>query len=211
MKRILIIEREYGAGGSIIAKKAAERLGWKLLDHILTEEIAQLARVSPEVCEQHEEKVDPWLYRLAKVFWRGSQQSTAHFSTADVFDTDCLVSLTEQVVKKHAEVGHCVMVGRGAAYFLRDRRDTFCVFLYASREAKFRRVLAVEKHEAKAIELVDTVDEQRVEFIKRYFGVHWPSRHLYHAMLNTDIGEDAVVDIILQLMDLANKRETGTS
>lgn len=209
MKRILIIEREFGAGGTVIAKKAAERLGWQLLDHALTEEIAQLAKVSPDVCEQHEERVDPWLYRLAKVFWRGSQQSTAHFSPADVVDADCLVNLTQQVVAKHAEVGRCVIVGRAAAYFLRDRPDTFCVFLYASREAKFRRVFAAEKDEAKAIELVDTVDEHRAEFIKRYFGVQWPSRHLYHAMLNTGIGEDAVVDTILHLMDAANKRESA--
>lgn len=207
MKQILIIEREYGAGGTVIAKAAAGRLGWKLLDHALTEEIAQLAKVSPDTCKKHEERVDPWLYRLAKVFWRGGQQTSAHFSPGDILDADCLVKLTGQVVAKHAEAGHCVIVGRGAAYFLRDRPDTFCVFLYASREAKFRRVFAVEKDEAKAIELVDTVDENRGEFIKRYFGVQWPSRHLYHAMLNTDIGEDAIVDTILQLMDSANKRE----
>lgn len=186
-------------------------MGWELLDHALTEEIAQLAKVTTEVCEQREERVDPWLYRLAKVFWRGGQQTTAHFSPVDVVDADCLVDLTRQVVTKHAEAGRCVIVGRGAAYFLRDRPDTFCVFLYASREAKFRRVYATEKDEAKAIELVDTVDEHRAEFIKRYFGVQWPSRHLYHAMLNTDVGEDAVVEIILHLMDLANKREANKS
>ncbi len=211
MKRILVIEREYGAGGTVIAKKVAERLGWKLLDHALTEQIAQLAKVSPDDCKRREERVDPWLYRLAKVFWRGSQQSSAHFSPTDILDADCLVNLTRQVVAKHAEAGLCVIVGRGAAYFLRDRPDTFCVFLYASREAKFRRVLATEKNEAKAIELVDTVDEHRAEFIRRYFGAQWPSRHLYHAMLNTDIGEGAVVDTILQLMDSANKREADKS
>ena len=74
MKRILVIEREYGAGGSVIAEKAAQRLGWKLLDNALTERIAQLAKVSPEVCKHREERVDPWLYRLAKVFWRGSHE-----------------------------------------------------------------------------------------------------------------------------------------
>ena len=59
---------------------------------------------------------------------------------------------------------------------------------------KFHRVLAEVKNEAEAIELVDTVDNERREFIKHYFNAEWPSRHLYHAMLNTAIGEDATVD-----------------
>ena len=45
MKRILVIEREYGAGGSDIAERTAKRLGWKLLDQELTAEIARLAKV----------------------------------------------------------------------------------------------------------------------------------------------------------------------
>jgi hypothetical protein len=44
MKRILVIEREYGAGGGVIAEKISRRLGWKLFDHALTEEVAKLAR-----------------------------------------------------------------------------------------------------------------------------------------------------------------------
>ena len=200
MKSILVIEREFGAGGSVIAEKMAQKLGWKFLDHALTEEIARLAKVNPEVCEQREGRVDPWLYRLAKVFWRGSHERSVQFPEAEVLDADRLVCLTKQVVEEAAAAGHCVIVGRCAPHFLRNRPDTFCVFLYGSRDHRYHRVLAEVKDEARAIELVDTVDQERVEFIKRYFGAQWPSRQLYNAMLNTDIGEDAVVDIILNLM-----------
>ena len=55
MKRIIVIEREFGAGAGTIADKLAHRLGWKLLDHALTEEIAKLAKVSPETCRHSEE------------------------------------------------------------------------------------------------------------------------------------------------------------
>jgi cytidylate kinase len=209
MKRILVIEREYGAGGSVIAEQAAQRLGWKLLDHALTEEIARIAKVSPSVCEQRSERVDPWLYRLAKVFWRGSHERSVQFADSDVLDAERLICLTRQVIEEAAATGQCVIVGRCAPYFLRDRADTFRVFLYASREIKFQRVFAEVKDEAKAIDLVDNVDEERVEFVKRYFGAQWPSRQLYDAMLNTGIGEDATVDIILDLMERDEKRETG--
>jgi cytidylate kinase len=207
MKQILVIEREFGAGGSSIAELAAQRLGWKIYDHALTEEIAALAKVNPDMCRKHEERVDPFLYRLAKVFWRGSHERSVNLADSEVLDADRLICLTEEVLKKISTEGRCVIVGRAAAYFLRNRPDTFCVFLYASRDAKYQRVLADVKNEAQAIELVDTVDNERRDFIKHYFDAEWPSRHLYHAMLNTAMGEEATVDTILQLMADANKRE----
>ncbi len=207
MKRILIIEREYGAGASVIAEHIAQRLGWKLYDQALTEEIAALAKVHPNICEKHEERVDSWLYRLAKVFWRGSNERSIQLPDADVLDADCLIHLTEQVLAKLAEQGNCVIVGRAAVYFLRQRTDTYCVFLYAPRDLKYQRALAELKNEAEALERVDNVDRERKEFIQHYFKADWPSRHLYHAMLNTAMGEEATVDVILHLMEEANRRE----
>src|SRR5208283_462537 len=130
MKRIVVIEREFGAGAGAIADKLAHRLGWKLLDHALTEEIAKLAKASPEACKECEERVDPWLYRLAKVFWRGSHERSVTLPDAEIVDADCLICLTQEVIKKAAEAGQCVIVGRAAAYFLRERTDTFYAFLY---------------------------------------------------------------------------------
>jgi cytidylate kinase len=209
MKRILVIEREYGAGGSVIAEKIAQRLGWKLLDQELTAEIARLAKVHPEVCQKREERIDPWTYRLAKVFWRGSHERSVHFNDADILDADRLVCLTQQVVEQAAEAGQCVIVGRGGPYYLRERNDTFCVFLYGSRELKFQRVRTRIKDDTEALNLVDTVDLERAEFIMHYFKVQWPSRHLYHAMLNTDAGLDETANTILYLMDAVNKKAGG--
>ncbi len=207
MKRILVIEREFGAGGSAIAEKAAQRLGWKLLDNELTERIAALAKISPEVCHHREERIDPWLYRLAKVFWRGSHERSVGLPDADIVDADHLICLSQRVIEEAAQAGQCVLVGRAAVYFLRDRADTFCVFLYAPRDFKYRRVLAEIKDEAEALRLIDTVDEDRAAFIRHYYHAEWPSRHLYHAMLNTNIGDDAAVDTILNLIEAANRRE----
>ena len=100
MKRIIVIEREFGAGAGAIADKVARRLGWKLLDHALTAEIAKLAKVSPETCQRREERVDSWLYRLAKVFWRGSHERSVMLPDADIMDADRLIRLTQQVVDR---------------------------------------------------------------------------------------------------------------
>ena len=207
MKRILVIEREFGAGAATVAEIVSRRLGWKLLDHALTEEIAREAKISTETCQKREERVDPWSYRLAKVFWRGSHERSVGLPDADIIDADRLICLTQQVMERAAALGQCVIVGRAAAYFLRDRADTFCVFLYASRELKYQRVLADVKDETEALRLVDTIDEERKEFIRHYYKADWPSRHLYHAMLNTVIGPEATADTILGLMDAANRRD----
>jgi cytidylate kinase len=104
-----------------------------------------------------------------------------------------------------------VIVGRAAAYFLRDRPDTFCVFLYAPREFKYQRILAEVKNEAEARHLLDSVDEERRAFIRHYHHAEWPSRHLYHAMLNTADGQDVTVETILNLIEAANRREAQTA
>ena len=211
MKRIVVIEREFGAGAGSIAEKIAQRLGWKLLDHALTEEIAKLAKASPEACKQREERIDPWLYRLAKVFWRGSHERSVMLSDSDIVDADRLSCLSQKVIEQAAAEGHCVIVGRAAAYFLRERADTFCVFLYAPRDLKYQRILAEVKNQAEALHLLDTVDEERKEFVRHYHNAEWPSRHLYHAMLNTSMGEDATVETILNLIDAANRREAASA
>lgn len=184
-----------------MAKRAAHRLGWRLLDRELTAEIARLAKVTPEECERHEERVDPWLYRLGKVFWRGSYERILPVEGPEALDADRMVDLVEQVVRHAAESGRCVIVGRGAPYFLRNRADTFSAFLYAPRTLKIQRVSAQAASRAEAEQLVNSVDEERAAFIRHYFGREWPNRHLYHAMVNTVIGIDATVDLLLKTME----------
>ena len=200
---IITIEREYGAGGSVIAAKLAERLGWKLYDQQLTADIARIAQVDRETVARCDEQVDPLLYRLAKVFWRGSYERMMPFPEDDsVFDTDAMVSLTHRLIEDTARQGHCIFVGRGSPYILRDRKDHFSVFLYAPRELKIRRAMAQKMSEQEATELVDTIDEERATFVKRYFGTTWPTRTLYNLMLNTACGYEMSVDLILQAMEI---------
>ena len=209
MKRILVIEREFGAGGGTIAEMAAQRLGWKLLDHALTEEIARVAKVSTETCKAREERIDPWMYRLAKVFWRGSHERNSPLGD-QAFDTDRMVSLMEQIAPRIAEEGNAVVVGRGAPYFLREQPDAFHVFLYAPRAEKLRRLLLDDCTKSKAEDLVDTVDRERIAFAKHYFNADWPTRSLYHVMINTAVGDESVIETILHTMHLVEGRPKAT-
>jgi len=209
MFRIITLEREYGCGCAGIASALAESLGWKLWDYLLTEEIAKQAHVDCGVVQQREEKVDGAFYRLAKTFWRGSYERSMPLSESQTFDADCMVRMMESITARIAEEGNAVIVGRGAPYFLRQREDTFRVFLYAPQEEKIRRLVASGTKLDDAQELVETVDRERMTFIKHYFNADWPTRWLYHMMINTSIGDEKVISTILNAMRNLQDRSTA--
>ena len=209
MIKIVTIEREYGSGGGEIAQLLATKLGWKLWDQLLTEEIARLANCPKAEVECREERNDPLYYRLFKSFLRGSYEGSLNAHKLNLLDSECIIKFTQRVVLHAAETGNCVIVGRGSQHFLRDRQDTLRVFLYAPREDKVRRLLSRGKDETEAQELVDTVDRERGDFIGKYFGVEWPNRPLYHIMINTAIGDEAVVHMILDFMKALDARVTA--
>jgi cytidylate kinase len=195
--RVITIEREYGSGGALIAQKLAERLGWRLWDQDLTAEIARLANVPRVAAARCDERVDPLLYRLFKVFARGSYERSLPLGESREFDTDRMVELLHRVIEEAAAKGECVVVGRGAPYILRKRPDAFHVFIFAPQEEKIRRLRTLGKSEKEAAELVDIVDKERAGFVKRYFGKEWPCRTLYNLMINSAPGDDYVIESIL--------------
>ena len=201
MFRIITVEREYGAGGSMVAAELARRKGWELVDQQLTAEIAKLASVDSRVVARCEEKCDPLMHRLAKVFWRGSYERSLPIADDKIFDADNMVQLAHRVIEEKAKHGHCVIVGRGAPYILRKRHDTFRIFVFASREEKVRRLRGLKMEAKEAEEMVDTIDRERALFVRKYYNAEWPCRTLYHMMLNSDAGIDVVTECILQAMD----------
>lgn len=200
MIKIVTIEREFGCGGGEIAQLLANQLGWKLWDHQLTEEIARLANCPKTVVEVREERTDPLYYTLFKSFLRGSYEGSINAHKLNVIDSESILRITQRVVEHAAKTGNCVIVGRGSQHFLKNRPDTLRVFLYAPREEKVRRLLARGKSVEEAEELADTVDRDRSDFIQKYFHVAWPDRSVYHTMINTAIGDEAVVHMILGVM-----------
>jgi cytidylate kinase len=211
MIRIVTIDREYGSGGAEIAKGVAARLGWKLWDQSLTNEIARLMECDCRTVEEREEKRDPLYYRLLRAFMRGSHEGSLNGPRLKIVDTDCIREVAERVVLNAAKEGQCVIVGRGSAYYLHDRPDAFHVFVYASFEEKVRRLEAGGKSESEAIQLAETVDRDRSAFIKQYFDVEWPDRTRYHLMINSTVGCAAAADTILDSIAMFEKQAAQPS
>jgi cytidylate kinase len=211
MIRIVTLEREFGCGGGGIACELARHLGWKLWDQQLTSAIAQRAQVAESAVALCDERVDSRLYRLAKTFWRGSYERGMAMTAAHAFDTDRMMAMVEEIMHSIAAEGNAVIVGRGAPFFLREREDTFRVFTYAPHDEKIRRVLDMGKSREEAEDLVENVDKERMAYIKHYFNADWPTRALYHMMINTVIGNDNVIATILNGMQTLEAHPAETA
>src|SRR5258708_21489221 len=120
MFRLITIEREYGCGGGTIAAKLAQHVGWKLWDHLLTDEIARIANVDPSAVMRCHERMDSRVYRLAKAFWRGSYERSSSLGN-QTFDTDRMVSMMEEITERISEEENAVEVDHGPSYFLPAR------------------------------------------------------------------------------------------
>ena len=210
MIRVLTVEREYGSGGAVIARKLAERLGWKLWDQLLTDAIARELECDCGAVEKHEERKDPLYYRLFKAFLRGSFEGSLNTPRMKMVDTDCVREVAERVVTAAAKEGRSVIVGRGSAYYLHGLPGAFHVFIYAPLEEKVRRLRETGKNEAEAIDLAESVDRDRAAFIKQYFGVEWPARSMFHLMVNSAMGDERAVQTILNTIAMTEAPSVST-
>ena len=199
MVHAITIEREFGCGASEIASLVACGLGWSLWDERLTQKIAQLTESTPEAVERREWRSDPVVYRVFKDFLRGAfEGGLPPTNRLHVLDARRIAAVSEIAVKSAFSSGPSVIVGRGSQYFLRNRKDVFHVFLYASRDYKIRKLISRGATQNSAIEQIDTTDEARAAFVRQYLGLKWPEPQLYDAMFNTEMGESSTAAMVLQ-------------
>jgi cytidylate kinase len=196
--RIITVSSLYGGGGPEVAERIALGLGWNLLDHELLKKIAARANVDEKVAAKYDQQVDPWFNRLVKALWRGGFDRGAGGSGEGLMDCEGMLEFTRNAMHEAADIGNCVIMGRGGQCILRERKDAFHIFLYAPVEYRARRLQksvggTIEEAKAEA----DRVDKERVGYIRRYFSENWFEPALYDLMLDSSIGDDAVAAVAL--------------
>lgn len=201
MYRVLTISREYGSAGISTARMIANKLGWKLLDSELIDAIVEQANVDPKVAQRFDERVDPWLHRISrKALWHGAFEGVGELDETAVFDAHTMAILTRRIIHEAAEIGDCIVVGRGAQCLLAGRAGTFHVFVYAPRALRIehlrKRLPDVENCE----HAMDAVDRRRAEYIRLNYNRNMYDPQLYDLMVNTRIGVEAAVRLMLFAM-----------
>jgi hypothetical protein len=192
--RVITVEREYGSRGGEFAHDLAARLGWRLLDSELLTGAARSAGVPEKMAAQFDDKLDPWYYRYGKVFWQDSLYSTTGPCDDQIFDCERMYTLIRQEILDAAKQGNCVLVGRGAACALAGQPGCFHIFVYATAAAKrewFARTFPEKA--AQADQQLAAADKRRAAVIRRLYQQEWCARGLYHMLLNSAIGADAMI------------------
>jgi len=195
--RVLTVSREFGSGGGRIAQSIARRLGWKLLDGALIDEIACEARVDPDVVSRFDEHVDGWLSRMNRQAMRGAAMAAGVLLEQEkCFDEDAMASLSRQIIEHAYEVGNCVIVGRGAQCILQSKADVFHAFVYAPLRIRIHRLRTRLEPGANIEQRVRDVDTERAHYLKLRFGREWNNPHLYDLMISSADDEEKTARII---------------
>jgi hypothetical protein len=192
--RVITVEREYGSRGGEFAHELAGRLGWRLLDDELLSRAARAAGVPEKTAAEFDDRLDPWYYRYGKLFWQDSFYSGTEPCDDQVFDCARMYGLIRKEMEKESQEGNCVLVGRGAACALAGQPGCFHIFVYATQAAKrawFEKKFPGEAE--RADQQLAAYDKRRAAVIRRFYGQDWCARGLYHLLLNSCIGTEAMI------------------
>jgi len=205
------VSRLYGSGGSEVAARVARELRWSLLDNAVVDAVADRLGIAPAQVAAREERVPSLVKRLVDAMALGSQEWLTPIAAAERPPTDeQLVEVTRHIVEEAIARGPIVVVGRGAQAMLAERTDALHVFCYASRPALIARVMGRDTTSAEdAARLVDDINEQRQQWVRRHWNRAWRAHENYHLSVNTEwLGIEGAVDVIVSA---GRRRFTGLS
>ncbi|HOO07781.1 MAG TPA: cytidylate kinase-like family protein [Ruminococcus sp.] len=206
MKRpIITIERQYGSGGSVIGRIAAEKLGINCYNRQILEMTAEKCGLSPDYLESAEESVPTsFLYSLLL------SANPARTMEDNLPLSDKVFLMESRIITELAEKeSSFVLVGRCGSYILEDK-GCFSVYIYADPAARAKR--AVEEYgvpENKAESIMKKADKRRETFYNVNTGRSWQDKDMYSLCLNSaDLGDDLCAELIVKAYQEYNKRFT---
>lgn len=202
MNKVITISRQYGSGGREIGKKLAEHYGVPFYDNELITRAAKESGFAKETFERAESKAtNSLLYSLAMgINVYGNQD----FGFSGLSLDDRVFLAQSNVIRKVAEEGPCVIVGRCADYVLKERKNLFNLFVQASLDFRIKRAIAEYGiSETKAAEEVLKHDKQRANYYNYHVGEKWNNLFNYDFIVRSDYSgiEGAIESIITYLGD----------
>ena len=195
-KTIITIGREYGAGGRTVAKLLSDRLGIPHYDKEIITLAAEKSGLPEQTIRGPEQGSGKTL--LSWFLPRGPMSAY-----------DQAILAQANIIRKLAEEGPCIIVGRGADYILRDREDAFHVFIHAPMAARAERIVRLygEAERSPEQRLQDKDRKRRINY-KHYTDREWGMSQNYHLSLDSAaIGVERCADVILNAMGLEARQQ----
>lgn len=196
---IITISRMYGSGGSDVAARVAQLLGWSLLDNAFVDAVAERLGVPASEVQAREERASSLVERLASALAVASPEILPPPTEQIPPSEERMADVTRRIIEEAVARGNAVLVGRGAQSVLARRAGVLHVFCYAPREALVRRVAERRSVSvAEAEKIVDEINKQRDQYVRTTFKRSWKAHDNYHLAVNTDwLGVEGSAQLIV--------------
>lgn len=188
---VITIGRQYGSGGSELGQILADKLGYAFYDKEIIEMTAGTTGYSSNYVGEHQESLtNSLIYDLVNHMYTFPETESPK---------DKIFDAQSKVIKEIAEKGHCVIVGRCADQILKDRTDCLNIFLHAPLKNRIKRVMGKKNlTEKDAKQLILREERRRADNYHYYTRQIWGASANYHLSLDTSLGYDYVLDVIIQ-------------
>lgn len=200
MNKVITIGRQYGSGGRVIGQKVAEYYGIPFYDNELITRAAKESGFAEENFAKAEDRAtNSLLYSLAMgINVYGNQDFGFNGLSLD----DRIFLAQSDVIRKVADEGPCVIVGRCADYVLKERDNIVNLFVKASMKFRIDRVIS-EYGEApdKAADIILKNDKRRANYYNYHVGEKWTNLNNYDMVIRSDfVGIDQTVECICKYL-----------
>ncbi len=158
-----------------------------------------------EVFENVDEKAtNSLLYSLSMGLYSLGNSFSA---MGDLPVNDRLYILQHKIIKKLADEGPCVIVGRCADYVLRGNENCLSIFIHADLEYRKKRAVEIRGVEkARAEQVVNKTDKVRANYYSFYSGQKWGFAQNYDLCLDsTKLSTEQAVELIKSYIDIRSK------
>lgn len=201
---VITVGRQYGSGGREIGTMLAEKLGFAYYDDLLLKEAAKESGLCEELFRSFDERpksflysvaMDPYSFSMNHVTPKGSIEQQIYLATYDT-------------IKKLAEKGSCVLIGRCADYALKDRDDVINLFITAPLENRIVRVArrnGISEDEAR--ERIKKTDKSRASYYNYYSSKDWGDAKSYDLCIDSSLlGIEGTVELLEKLICIKNSK-----
>lgn len=206
MNTVITIGRQFGAGGHEIGERVAQHFGIRCLDKELLSRAAKESGFCEEMIYNHDERpTNSFLYNLVMDTYSFGYNAT-HFVDMPISHKVFLAQF--DTIKKIAEEGPCVILGRCADYALSEKKNCVHIFIYGNEDEKIKYVCKkYNVNNAKAKEMCIKKDKQRQSYYNYYSSKKWGRADSYDLCINSSVlGIDGTVNLIIQyIADFENR------
>ena len=202
--KVIVIGRQYGSGGHDIGKELAGKLGFAFYDNEIIQMTAGSTGYTPKFVQDHEENMtNSFLYDLISQMYIYSDTQEA--------PRDAIFESEGEVIRSLADQGNCIILGRCADYFRRDRHDCLKVYLHAPEDYRVKRIMYTENlTEEDARQKVRRMDRRRSDNYHYYTRRIWGHSKNYDLTIDASIGAEAVEEIICRTLELRQKQKISS-